>query len=245
MKVIYVPTGKALEYGKLACNIYLNCTHACRYCYCPDTLKISNNEFFQTPTPRPHFLEDLEADAHSLQKKGSKEPVFLSFIGDCYQPIDKEYQLTRQAIEILHKFEIPVMLLTKGGRRAMRDFDLLQDGDMFGATLTFTEQYGDQSVHWEPGAALPFERIHTLWAAHELGIKTWVSLEPVIDPRQSIELIRVTNGFVDHYKVGRWNHSKEAEKINWRNFAYEARAVLQRYRCDYYIKKDLAKEFVS
>jgi DNA repair photolyase len=242
---IYEAKGKAREYSELACNLYDGCAHGCLYCYAPDVLHKSKEDFHADPQPRIGILDALEKDARAQQKKGDKRPVLFSFTCDPYQPIDKKHQLTRQAIEILHKYAIPVMILTKGGKRAMRDFDLLQDGDMFGATLTFTEQYGDQSLHWEPRAALPFERIHMLWEAHEAGIKTWVSLEPVIDPKQSIELIRVTNGFVDHFKVGRWNHSKEADKINWRNFAYEARAVLNRYRCDYYIKKDLAREFVS
>lgn len=238
MKVIYVPTGKALEYGNLACNVYLNCTHACRYCYCPQTLKMTRDKFFEEPLPRPHFLEDLEVDAHTLQKKGNTEPVFLSFIGDCYQPIDVEYQLTRKAIDILHRNAVPVMLLTKGGKRAERDFDLLCKYDWFGATLTFSNT--SDSLKWEPRAALPTERVESLLAAFLAGIKTWVSLEPIIDPDQTVFLIQETAAFVDHYKVGKLNHDLNT-KIDWETAIPKIKDTLDKCGCDYYIKKGTAK----
>jgi len=37
------------------------------------------------------------------------------------------------------------------------------------------------------------------------GIKTWVSLEPVIDPEQAIELIRLLHPYVGHWKAGKIN----------------------------------------
>lgn len=238
---IYEASGKAREYSELACNLYEGCAHGCLYCYNRSMAGKWARPDFDNPRPKEGILEKLERSARAQQKKGDIRPVFFCFTTDPYQPIDKQYGLTRQAIEIIHKYDIPVMLLTKGGKRAERDFDLLRAGDMFGATLTFTDDHDSDSVYWEPGAALPFNRIQTLYSAHELGIKTWVSLEPVIDTRQSLELIRQTNGFVDHFKVGKWNHDKESNNINWRIFAYEARATLKRHRCDYYIKKDLAK----
>jgi DNA repair photolyase len=40
-------------------------------------------------------------------------------------------------------------------------------------------------------------RIAAIKAAHEMGIRTWVSLEPVIDPDQALELIEQIHPFVD------------------------------------------------
>ena len=42
---------------------------------------------------------------------------------------------------------------------------------------------------YEPYAATINERIHALRTAKELGIKTWVSVEPVIDPTEALNII--------------------------------------------------------
>jgi len=73
-----------------------------------------------------------------------------------------------------------------------------------------------------------------------LGIRTWVSLEPVVDPEQSLELIRETADFVDEYKIGRWNHDPKADEIDWKDFGNKAVALCESLGKKYYIKKDLA-----
>ncbi len=245
MHVIYSPKGKAEEYGKLACNIYLRCTHKCLYCYCPQALHITREEFFKAPVPRLNFLKNLEADARTLNKQGIKENIFFSFIGDPYQPINDIHQLTRQAIQILHENGFNVTILTKGGHRAERDFDLLGPGDQFAITLTFLDE--KQSLEWEPHAATPTERVSSLRYARDISIETWASLEPVIDPEQTLKIIRKTHEFVDLFKVGKLNYSEklpepfrsQVKDIDWHKFAKDVTAVLDEYGCQRYIKNDL------
>lgn len=239
MHVIYSPKGRAGEYGKLACNIYLSCEHKCLYCYCPQALHIAREEFIKTPVPRLSFLKNLKADAMALNKKGIKENILLSFIGDPYQPIDTEYQLTRQAILILHDLNFYVTILTKGGQRAVQDFDLLRPGDEFATTLTFLDE--KKSLQWESGAAIPEERIEVLRKAHDLSIRTWVSLEPVIEPEETLEIIRQTHTFVDLFKVGTLNGHPHARTIDWTKFANDVTTLLEELDCRFYIKKDLLR----
>jgi len=101
LNVIYAPKGKAGEYAELACSVYLNCTHRCEYCYCPQVLHVSRESFFSVPKPRPNFLEKLTKDAQIVKEAALGKPILLSFIGDPYQPINDEYTLTRKAILIL------------------------------------------------------------------------------------------------------------------------------------------------
>ena len=129
--------------------------------------------------------------------------------------------------------------MTKGGKRAERDFDLLGPGDEFATTLTFLDK--QKSLQWEPGAAIPKERIDTLRKAHELGIRTWVSLEPVIEPAETLEIIRQTHAFVDLFKVGLLNYHNVEKRIDWREFLKDVLATLKMYGCSYYIKKDLRR----
>jgi len=90
---------------------------------------------------------------------------------------------------------------------------------------------------WEPGAALPLDRITSLTEAHSLGIQTWASLEPVIDPKQSLEIILATASFADHFKIGKWNHDPAANQIDWKSFGKAAVALCERLGKKYYLKK--------
>lgn len=237
MGVIYEPKGKAREYGELALNLYKGCAHGCTYCYAPAATR-TGLEVFKDPKPRPDVIMNLEKELKKGQYAGKE--VFLCFSCDPYQPVDNIHQLTRQAIKLLHTHEVKVRILTKAGHRGTRDFDLLNarpDLSYYGATLTFTS--GQDARLFEPDGALPRDRINALELAHDRGIPTWASLEPVIDPEQTLEIIRLTHPFVDTYKVGRWNYDKRAAAIDWPKFREEVVALLDSLGKDYYIKKDL------
>jgi DNA repair photolyase len=236
--VIYEPRGRAGEYAPFAVNLYQGCGHRCIYCYAPSCIRVTKERFY-APNPRPNILEKLSSNARILSLSNNNGPVLLCFTCDPYQPIDEKYQITRKAIGILHYFSLDVMILTKGGQRAERDFDLLTGSDFFGVTITNLDD--TMSLKWEPLAALPGERINSLRKAHEKGIKTWVSLEPVIYPEITLEIIRKTHEFVDKFKVGTLNYHPHAKGIDWHTFAINVKTLLDELGTDYYLKEDLRK----
>lgn len=246
--MIYEASGRAREYFELAANLYTGCEHGCVYCYGADVLHVPRAEFYRRAVPRQNgdgALASLAKDAERMNARGDDRHVLLSFVTDPYQQADVEFKLTRRAIEELHRYGIPVAILTKGGFRATRDFDLLGPADLFGTTLTFMDPRRSRS--WEPGAALPIDRMKSLEDAHARGIGTWVSLEPVIDPGETLQLIEATAAFVDHYKVGTLNYAKRLPRefniprVDWRAFARSAMLLLNSLGKAYYIKKDLAR----
>lgn len=237
MAIIYQPSGRAREYAPWAANLYSGCGHSCKYCYAPSALRRNKEQFHSCPKPRKDILKLLARDCKKLQ--GQDLRILLSFTTDPYQPIEEEYQITRQAIQILHDFGLSVEILTKGGTRAVRDFDLLTSKDIFASTLTFLDER--KSINWEPGASLPEDRIKAIKQAHEMGIRTWVSLEPVVEPDESLEIIRRTHQFVDLYKVGTLNYNKLAGTIDWKKFGLEAIELLEKLNKNYYIKDDLRR----
>ena len=232
MRVIYEPKGKAREYEALAVNPIIGCDHGCTYCYGPATLHMSREEF-QKPKLRDSFLHDLAADAMELE--GSDTPIMVSFVGDPYCHYEAASQLTRHTIEILHAHNLRVSILTKGGSRAWRDFDLLTPRDKFGVTLTFLR--GSHSEQWEPYAASPSMRIVALREAHQRGIPTWVSLEPVIDPDQTLHLLRLTHEFVNVFKIGKLNYRKSTFDLY--SFGINLAVLLSETVAHYYIKDSL------
>ncbi|MBT4483949.1 MAG: hypothetical protein HOC71_09770 [Candidatus Latescibacteria bacterium] len=132
--------------------------------------------------------------------------------------------------------------MTKGGMRAVRDFDLLSNYPKarFGTTLIFTDQ--KDADYWEPDAASVSDRIKAIEKAHARGIPTWISVEPVIKPDQALQLIRNLHPIVDHWKVGKINYNKEIEnRVNWIKFREEVKDLLDSIGADYYLKKSLTE----
>ena len=238
MAYIYQPRGPAREYSDWAFNLYKGCSHGCKYCYAPDATH-TDRETFLKPQKRAVDWRVLNREMQNIPRGKS---VFLCFTCDPYQPLEESEQVTRRAIQLLHNAGLGVIVLTKGGNRSGRDFSLLAerpDLSQYGATLTFISDA--DSSKWEPGAACPSHRLSMLKKAHDFGIPTWASLEPVIDPIQSLELIQVAAPFVDLFKVGKWNHDARANAIDWPAFGREAIALFESLKKPFYIKADLNK----
>jgi DNA repair photolyase len=239
--IIYEPRGRAREYSELAANLYRGCDHGCIYCYAPLATR-TKRDYFHQPSVRSNVIKKFKEDAKKLSELGENRSILLSFTTDPYQHLDVKEKLTRKAIEILHSNNLKVSILTKGGKRSERDFDLLSkhsELSEYGATLVFTAE--DLRKKIEPYAAPTDERITSLMHAHDIGIKTYVSLEPVWDPEQSLALIDKTYEFVDFYKVGKLNYNNQQNTINWTQFKIDVISKLNELKKQYYIKIDLQK----
>ena len=244
MQVIYHPQNRAAEYGLLAVNLYGgSCEGQCLYCYCPDVAHLTREQWLLTaPHPRKDIIKLLKKEAP--KHYGTNKRCHLTFLNDAYQSLEKEFQITRQALIILKENKIPFQILTKGGVLAERDFDLYGPEDMFGVTLTCSTDNG--SKRFEPGASPTSERINSLVKARKRGIATWVSLEPVLLAASSLELIRMTHKFVNHYKIGVLNHihvgcpADGYGPDDWRQFGISAIELCEKFGVSYFVKKDLA-----
>ena len=235
--VIYRPAGRAGEYSHRALNLYEGCGHRCKYCYVARMPQWRDRDFFSfTPQVRADVIARLLKDAKQLE--GTNERVLMCFSCDPYQPLEEESNIAGNVISILRQYDIPLQILTKGGMRAAKDFDLYGQHDAFATTLTFVNE--TKSRECEPFAATIGDRIKAIKLAKQKGIPTWVSLEPVINPAWALEIIRQTHPFVDHYKIGPLNHSP-AGVIDWRLFGVKAIELLREYGKSYYIKDDLVK----
>jgi len=237
MPLIYQPSGKAREYSPLALNIYNGCDHGCTYCYTPLIRRDPDqNKVVQL---RNNFLETLERE---LSKNVFREQILLSFMCDPYSHFEMENELTKNSLAYLNLKKCKVAVLTKGGSRCLRDLSLFKEfGNKIkiGATLTLIDE--KQSIDIEPRAALPVDRLSALEYLHDNGIKTWVSIEPVIDPIQSLELIKNSITFVDQYKIGKMNHFEKRfnPNIDWEKFMTDSVSILRNANKQFYIKEDL------
>lgn len=220
MNVIYEPKGAAREYSELACNLYSGCEHGCKYCYVPGIppWKFRDNprkEFHHRSFPRKDVIRKMAADAKHIY--GDKREILFCFTCDPYQ-VGRDNSVTTEALQICCDYRLSVQVLTKGGMEAAPDFHLMKRMNAkFATTLLFTDD--ECRRRWEPNAATVSSRIEAIKAAHNCGIKTWVSIEPVIYPDQAIELIETLSEYVDFWKVGKLNHDQDTEStIDWTAF---------------------------
>ena len=239
MQAIYKPKGKALEYSPWALNLWLGCMHACKYCYAPKVLRMKRREFHARGVPRKGILEALDKQ---LRTPGAVPPgseILLCFTSDPYQPAEAEHQVTRRALEMLVDAGHQTVILTKNPKLALRDLDIMKRGKTkFGITALFMDEPSRQE--WEPGASPLAERFRALAEAYDSGLRTWVSVEPVIYPEQALLVIHHLAQWTDKFKVGKLNHMPELEcKIDWAKFLRDAVSLLQGLKKDYYIKRDL------
>ena len=241
MQVVYQPKGRALEYSELACNLYMGCTHGCKYCFAPACMRKTPEQWHSAPYCRSEVIGKLRKDAAAMAAIGDRRPILFSFLSDPYQPMERTERLTHQALEIVRDYRLNSKILTKGAAELVEpDLELMRDaGTRLGVTLSFSNDNSRQQ--WEPEAAVE-DRLNLLKKAHKMGISTWVSMEPVIIPEEALDVLRIAMPFVDSWKIGKINHCPEVEKsVDWIAFRDKAVAMLNEAHADYYIKKSLSE----
>lgn len=222
---IYEPKGKAKEYGDLAINIYTGCPHMCYYCFAPNVLRREREAFHNNVEPRPGIVEAVKKQLEKGNITG--KTIHLSFTCDPY-PTGYDTTATREIIKLIKQHGNHVQILTKGD--GSRDFDLLDSNDWYGVTIDGTKR---ESYSY-------LLLLADIMSAKELGIKTWVSFEPVINADAVLNCIKEYHMHFDKVKIGKLNYWPS--DINWSKFGREAEKVCKEAGLEYYIKDSLRKE---
>lgn len=225
MKPIYEPKGAAKEYGELALNIYTGCPHRCFYCYVPLFLRCDREKFHTDIRPRPNIIEETRKQLEREHITGKL--IHLCFTCDPY-PNGVDSSATRKIIQLLKEYGNHIQILTKGN--GARDFDLLDGEDWYGITLDGTEERSEFT-----------RRTSALAHAHAVGIKTWVSFEPVVNAENVLtEIIMADKCGADKVKIGKLNYY--SSEIDWKKFGEEAEELCKNLGLNYSIKDSLRKE---
>lgn len=203
-RLIFDAEGFGMPYT--SCNIYRGCTHGCLYCIGPWVLNKEKAEYFSCAHYTENAISRLNKELNRLDADCSE--ILLSLFGDVYQPEEIKAGITRRVIAHLIKRNMGFRIITKGGMRAVRDFDLLAGYPraVFGISLSFWND--EDAARWEPHAAGIDSRIKSLEIAVSRGIRTWLSIDPVIDTDQALEIIMELHPVVDEWNIGRMLHIK-------------------------------------
>src|SRR4051812_15887128 len=176
-------------------NPYRGCEHGCIYCFARPThayLGLSPGIDFESKLlVKPDAAKLLEAE---LSKPSYKPQVIaMGTNTDPYQPIEREWRVMRQILQVLAKYNHPVGIVTKSAL-VVRDIDILSsmaERGLAKVALSLTTLDRKIARTLEPRAATPPKRLETMAKLAAAGIPVTVMTAPLIPAINDMELERL------------------------------------------------------
>jgi len=168
----------------VAVNPYRGCEHGCVYCFARPThayLGYSPGLDFETRLiAKANAVEALRAE---LSRPGYVvSPINFGSATDLYQPIEREWRLTRGLLSLMRETRHPFSLVTKNAL-VERDIDVLSDlarDNLAAVYVSITSLDNALSSKLEPRASAPWRRLRAVQALTRAGIPVGVLVAPVI-----------------------------------------------------------------
>jgi DNA repair photolyase len=176
-------------------NPYRGCQHACAYCYARPSheyLDLGAGTDFDTKIV-------VKREAAALLREAFDKPswqgelVMFSGVTDCYQPVERDLEVTRRCLEVCLEYRNPVSVISKSAL-VERDIDLylaLTEHARFGlsVSLAFSDNATARAIEpWAPSPDRRFKLIETLAAA---GVPVGVMCAPIIPGINDSQLVPV------------------------------------------------------
>lgn len=176
-------------------NPYRGCEHGCIYCFARPThayMGLSAGLDFESKLfAKPDAPKLLERE---LAKSSYKVRVIaIGTNTDPYQPIEKEWLVMRQLLEVLNKANHPVAIVTKSAM-ILRDLDILTEmaaKNLVRVGISVTTLDRKLARLMEPRASTPTRRLEAIRMLSEAGVRTSVMAAPVIPALNDHELERI------------------------------------------------------
>lgn len=168
----------------VAANPYRGCEHGCVYCYARPThsyLGYSPGLDFETRLiAKANAVQALRAE---LARPGYKpSPINIGSATDAYQPIERDWRLTRGMLELMLETRHPLTIVTKNALVA-RDLDLLAAlaaQNLVVVYVSITTLDAGMARTLEPRAAAPWRRLEAVRSLTDAGVPVGVLVAPVI-----------------------------------------------------------------
>ena len=179
MKIRQIDCKTALSPSRLpgidySLNPYRGCEHNCAYCYVPNVLRISREnwgEFVDVKVNIPAVL------SKELKKK-KPGVVAISTVTDPYQHVEEKYKLTMHCLEQLLRYDFPISIQTKS-HLVLRDIDLILQFSDAEVGVTITTLNDDERKILEPHALSIRNRLDAIKKLDDYGIRTFIFFGPI------------------------------------------------------------------
>lgn len=165
-------------------NPYRGCEHGCIYCYARPThefLGFSAGLDFES---RIMVKYDAPEKLRRALNNPKWEPktVVMSGVTDCYQPTERDLEITRQCLDVFAEFRNPVGIITKN-YLVTRDIDHLKKLATYNAvhvTISITTLDRKLARVMEPRTSQPQRRLQAIEKLTDAGIPVGVNVAPII-----------------------------------------------------------------
>ena len=214
-------------------NPYEGCEHGCSYCYARNTHPYwgynAGLDFERVILVKKNAPDLLRK---TITKKTWKvSPIMLSGNTDCYQPIEKKLEISRQLLQILLEHKHPVGIITKNSL-IQRDIDILQEMaalNLVSAVISITTLNEDLRRKMEPRTSTAQKRLETVEALTKAGIPVMVNIAPIIPGLNDTEIFNIAKAAAEHgalninYTILRLPGEVEQVFTNWLEEAFPLR----------------------
>lgn len=189
---------KGNEGDKCKYNIRLDaygcgCQHDCSYCYAKSLLNFRNLWDAREPSV---------ADIKKIERKIAKLPkgaiVRLGGMTDCFQPLEEKMQVTRAMIELLNRYGIGYLIVTKSD--LICEYMSILDKNLAHIQISTTWIPCEKAVSTE-------RRIRAIEKLHEAGFDVAVRLSPFVPQFVDFERlnsIKCNKIIVEFLRVNHW-----------------------------------------
>ncbi len=183
-------------------NPYAGCEHGCLYCYARNSHEYwgySAGLDFETKILVKRNAPDLlrQTLSHSHWKVA---PIMLAGNTDCYQPVERHYQLTRQLLQILLDFRHPVGLITKNAL-ILRDLDILTELARYHLVhvyVSINTLREEVRRLMEPRTVRAELRLKVVETLRKAGIPVGVMVAPIIPGLNDQDILPVMKAAAEH-----------------------------------------------
>lgn len=219
-------------------NPYQGCEHGCSYCFARPTHEywgysagIDFERKIMVKKNAPELLEKF------FKKRGYKpEPILLSGNTDCYQPAERQFEITRQLLKICLDYRHPVHILTKNAL-VLRDLDILKpmaEQNLVSVSLSIPTMNEEVRRKMEPRTSSSKNKLKAVEILSENKIPVNVMVAPVIPGLTSDESLSILKSVSEAgalsfgYTLVRLNDTVEPIFVKWieANFPDRAQKVL-------------------
>lgn len=171
--------------SKYGMNLYRGCVHDCVYCDGRSEKYQVHENFKSEVTVKINAIDLLKKEMNLRRRQKFYQNGFIMIgggVGDSYQPIEKEYELTKKTLAFLEPLRLPLHILTKS-TLIERDIDLLKRINGRSKSLisfSFSSTNDEISKIFEPGVPPPSDRLRTIKKLKHNGFSCGMYLLPVI-----------------------------------------------------------------
>ena len=176
-------------------NPYRGCEHGCVYCFARPThafMGLSAGLDFESRLfAKPDAARLLERE---LSREGYEpKTIAIGTNTDPYQPVERQWRIMREILEVLDAHNHPVGIVTKSAL-VMRDSDILARMAARGlakVAFSVTTLKRRLARTMEPRAATPTRRLEAMKALSQVGIPVSVMAAPLIPGLSDHEVERI------------------------------------------------------